>query len=297
MLVSDLKEALRDVFAEAERRGAVAAPLPNFGEPSVRRLAKPLAATNVGLVVSLGARTPRQAPLAATNDLRFHVIDDSVASGDIVFDHPSPIRYWADIDLNVAFPRDRLRELAASGVIGRHPSAAISILGSITLWDDIATDLAPRVKAELDAEGVELALMVPFCPGCHRAMMVLARALESRGMPTLVLSTLEDISEGFKPPRTAQLNFPPGAPCGRPNDPEHQRVTLTAALTVATESSTRQHVRIPVEFQADGGNDWEQRTIQLYREGSQIVLADAVAHGKPEWIAGNEDEFTIRCDC
>jgi hypothetical protein len=41
-----------------------------------------------------------------------------VPSSQISFDHPSPIRYWADADLNVAFPRDRLAELEADGTIG-----------------------------------------------------------------------------------------------------------------------------------------------------------------------------------
>jgi D-proline reductase (dithiol) PrdB len=212
MLVSDLKRELSGVFAQASRRGAAAAPLPDFGEPPIVVVRKPLAELTVGLLVSLGARTPEQTPLHTTNDLSFHRIPRAVPSSQISFDHPSPIRYWADADLNVAFPRDRLAELEADGTIGALAPTAISVLGSITLWERLATETAPRITAEFDAQGVDLVLIVPFCPACHRAMMILACALEARGLPTLSLSTLADISEAFKPPRTALLDYPPGRP-------------------------------------------------------------------------------------
>jgi hypothetical protein len=61
--------------------------------------------------------------------------------------------------------------------------------------------------------------------------------------------------------------------------------------------ATRQVVQVPLDFQADGGHEWVDKTFQLYREGSQVVLADAVAHGKPASLAGQEKEFTIRCTC
>jgi hypothetical protein len=206
---------------------------------------------------------PGQNPLRTTNDLAFHVIPRSVPSSQLSFDHPSPIRYWADADLNVAFPRDRLAELEATDVIGALAPAAISVLGSITLWDRLATETAPRIKAELDRQGVDVVLVVPFCPACHRAMAILVRALEARGMPTLVMSTLADISAAFKAPRTALLEHPPGSPCGRPNDAGHQRDTLTAALGVPLGTPSRQVVEVPLAYQADGGQDWVAKTLQL----------------------------------
>lgn len=297
MLVSELGRELSDVFAEARRQDAVAAPLPNFGEPPMVMAQKPPSELTVGLLVSLGARTPEQAPLGQINDLAFHEIPRSVPSSEISFDHPSPIRYWADMDLNVAFPRDRLTELEAAGTIAALAPTAISVLGSITLWDRLATETAPRIKAAFDAQGVDVVLIVPFCPACHRAMMILARALEGRGMPTMMLSTLADISEAFKPPRTALVDYPPGSPCGRPNDPTHQRTTLTAALGVPLGAPTRQLVQVPLDYQADGGREWVDKTMQLYRDGSQVVLNDAVAHGKPTSLAGQEEQFTTRCTC
>ena len=297
LLSSDLGRELGDVFAQAARQGASKAETPNFGEPPMVVLDRPISELRVGLLVSLGARRPGQEALQTTNDLTFHRISQSVPTSEIAFDHPSPIRYWADQDLNVAFPRDRLAELAAEGTIGSFAPTTITMLGSITLWDRLATETAPRVKEEFDAQGVDVVLVVPFCPGCHRAMMILARAIEGRGMPTLTISTLADTSEAFKPPRTALVDYPPGSPCGRVGDATHQRDTLRAVLGVPLNVATRQVLQVPLAYQADGGKDWVEQTLRLYRDGSNVVLNDAVAHGKPESLAGKEQEFSIRCAC
>jgi hypothetical protein len=142
MLVSDLGHELSDVFAQARRKGAVA----GVRRATDRGGAQADSGADSGLLVSLGARTPEQVPLRTTNDLSFHRIPRSVPSSAISFDHPSPIRYWADSDLNVAFPRDRLAELETAGTIGALAPTAISVLGSITLWDRLATETAPRIK-------------------------------------------------------------------------------------------------------------------------------------------------------
>jgi D-proline reductase (dithiol) PrdB len=108
---------------------------------------------------------------------------------------------------------------------------------------------------------------------------------------------LADTSEAFKPPRTALVDYPPGSPCGRVGDATHQRDTLRAALSVPLDVATRQVLRVPLTYQADGGQDWVQQTVRLYREGTKVVLDDAVAHGKTESLAGQEEQFTIRCAC
>lgn len=61
--------------------------------------------------------------------------------------------------------------------------------------------------------------------------------------------------------------------------------------------ATRQVVQVPLTYQADGGADWEEQTLQLYRDGKNVVFDDAVAHGRTESLAGQEAEFTIRCEC
>ena len=160
-----------------------AAALPRFGAPPMVPLHKPVAELTVGLLVSLGAHAPGQEPLERTNDLSYRLIPRSVPSEQIVFDHATPARFWADEDLNVAFPRDRMAELEAEATIGALAPEAISILGSITQWDQLATDTAPRIHDEFSRQNVDLVLVVPFCPQCHQATAVLVRALEAGDYP------------------------------------------------------------------------------------------------------------------
>ena len=300
-LYSDHQRALSSaLYADSEAGPAAprhSAALPSFGPPAMVPVLKPVAELTVGLLVSLGARTPGQEPLQRTNDLSYRLIPATVPSDQIVFDHATPARFWADEDLNVAFPRDRMAELQAQGTIGALAPEAVSILGSITKWDQLATETAPAIRDEFIRQHVDLVLMVPFCPQCHQATAVLARALEAGGLPTLMLSTLRDISQAYQPPRTALVDYPIGAPCGRVGDPEHQRATLRAALDCPLDTTTSQLHTVDLPYQVDGGREWIDTTQAAYRANIANVQENIRAHRDSESLAGQESDFTIRCNC
>lgn len=271
--------------------------LPHFDAPQIVPITKPVTELTVGLLVSLGAHAPGQQPLQRTNDLSYRLIPRTVPSEQIVFDHATPARFWADEDLNVAFPRDRMAELEAEGVIGALAPDAVSILGSITKWDQLATQTAPRIRDEFRRQNVDLVLVVPFCPQCHQATALLSRALEAGGLPTLMLSTLRDISEAYQPPRTALVDYPIGSPCGRVGDPEHQRATLRAALACPLDATVPQLHTIDLPYQLDGGRDWIETTQAAYRANIANVQQNLRQHSSSEPLAGQEKEFTVRCSC
>ncbi len=64
-------------------------------------------------------------------------------------------------DRNVAFPLDRLRELAAAGEIGSVAPRHLSFMGSITAPGRLARRTTPEAAALLVADQVDLALLVP----------------------------------------------------------------------------------------------------------------------------------------
>jgi D-proline reductase (dithiol) PrdB len=301
-LYSDHQRALGPLLYGDSGAGPAAprhqpAALPHFDAPPMVAVHKPVAELTVGLLVSLGAHAPGQEPLQRTNDLSYRLIPATVPSEHIVFDHATPARFWADEDLNVAFPRDRMAELEAEDNIGALAPEAVSILGSITKWDQLATDTAPRIGDEFSRQNVDLVLVVPFCPQCHQATAVLARALEAGGLPTLMLSTLRDISQAYQPPRTALVDYPIGSPCGRVGDPEHQRATLRAALSCRLDTTTAQLHTVDLPYQADGGREWIERTQAAYRADIANVQQNLRLHRDSESLAGQEKDFTIRCNC
>ena len=65
-------------------------------------------------------------------------------------------------DRNLGFPLDRLREMAARSEIGALNGRALSFMGSITAPGRLQCDTAPAAASLLEADGVDVALLVPL---------------------------------------------------------------------------------------------------------------------------------------
>jgi D-proline reductase (dithiol) PrdB len=65
-------------------------------------------------------------------------------------------------DRNLAMPLDRLRALARSSEVGRIAPRHLSFNGSLTAPGRLVTHTAPAAVEGLRADGVDLALLVPF---------------------------------------------------------------------------------------------------------------------------------------
>ncbi len=133
--------------------------------PLARR-AKPLAASRVALVTTAGLVPPLERPFdpdVKGGDFSFRVIgSDANVRGleehhrSDTFDHTGIRR-----DPNVAFPLDRLRELAATGEIGEVAPRHLSFMGSITAPGRLASRTAPEAAQLLVEDQVDLALLFP----------------------------------------------------------------------------------------------------------------------------------------
>jgi hypothetical protein len=265
-------------------------------------LGKPLADATVGLIVTSGAYYPEQMRLGERNDLSYRLLSRHRELGEILFAHKTPIRQFGLADPNVAYPRDSMVDLEAAGVFARYAENAVSMVGSISKYEELATETAPRIVDEFARMDVDLVLVVPFCPQCHNAAGVLARALERRGLPTTSLTTLYRHAMAVKPPRATFLDFPLGCPGGRPGETAQQREIIRAALeTGVTADGPWELHRLPFQWDADGSRDWEQLVVDLYRVDDQIrgtVRGNLGTHGDQlSSIAGQEKEFSIRCAC
>jgi hypothetical protein len=62
---------------------------------------------------------------------------------------------------------------------------------------------------------------------------LVARVIEARGIPTVLISTGRDLTQQVLPPRSVFVNFPMGNPFGRPGDVAMQRRVLCDALRLA----------------------------------------------------------------
>jgi len=278
-------------------------PLPVFPPPELTTLRKPLAKATIGIVTTCGAYFSDQERLGETEDTSFRLLPRERGVDGILIAHRTPIRVFAEADVNVAYPVERLIELEQDGTIGKLADRAVSMVGSITRYDELALETAPAIVAEFQSQGVDLVLVLPYCPQCHVAAGVLARAIEARGLPTTSIATLRLNARSLKPPRALFLDFPLGCPCGRPGRPDQQRAILRDALTAAASEWPEWELRRLPHAWGDDPSDrsWEAHIDGLYRLDREIRetvarhIADHARLGNV--LQGREQEFVIRCNC
>lgn len=61
-------------------------------------------------------------------------------------------------------------------------------------------------------------------------MGLVQRVLEARGIPTVALSMIPDLTRAVGVPRLAGISYPMGRPLGRPHDADGQRAVLRSVL-------------------------------------------------------------------
>jgi len=126
----------------------------------------PLARARLALVSSAGFVLPWQEPFdehARGGDPSLRELPSDADLSALVdthrsdsFDH-GPMRR----DANLAFPLERVRELAARGRIGAVNHRHWSFMGSLTATGRFTTETLPRAAAAAAADGVDAALFVP----------------------------------------------------------------------------------------------------------------------------------------
>ena len=62
------------------------------------------------------------------------------------------------------------------------------------------------------------------------------RVLEARGIPTVALSMIPELTRAVGVPRLAGIGYPMGRPLGRPHDADGQRAVLRAVLDVLSSA-------------------------------------------------------------
>ena len=69
---------------------------------------------------------------------------------------------------------------------------------------------------------------------CHQTTGLVGAELERRGVVTVAVSLLPEITRKVSPPRALAVPYPLGYPLGRPNDPPLQRRVLRALLDLTS---------------------------------------------------------------
>jgi hypothetical protein len=86
---------------------------------------------------------------------------------------------------------------------------------------------------------------------------LIARQIETAGIPTLCMGSALDILKAGKPPRAAFLDFPLGHTTGKPHEPELQREILIQALDAFNTMTEPGSIKI-LPFRWSEKDEWKK---------------------------------------
>jgi D-proline reductase (dithiol) PrdB len=185
----------------------------------------------VCLVTTAGLR-PGEAPPFAEEDLGHREIRAGLPASSLVVDHVRYDRGCVQADANCLFPIDRLRELAAEGLVGgltaRHFATSFT-----PALREFAVGTAVRVAREVAAERPQAVVVTGGCRVCHRTAAALQRSIEMLGISTVAITAEpEETEQAFVPRALCPVGFPAGSSLGRPGDGALQKRILLDALAL-----------------------------------------------------------------
>ena len=155
-----------ETLSEVQRRTLEFFPCWEHDDTPWVTLSRPLSDCKVALVTSAGLHLRGDKPFNRDDpggESTYRVIPSDCNPVDVVqshfsigFDHTGIYR-----DLNVTFPVDRLRELSEGGKIGSLSANFYSFMGALRDPSRVIAETAPEVARQLEAEGVDVALLTP----------------------------------------------------------------------------------------------------------------------------------------
>ena len=175
---------------------------------------KDLSTATVTLVSATGVYLSDQEPFPTVDpgDVSYRVIPGDAETSSLRIAHHHYDHSEADADPNIVFPLDTLRELVNDGMIAAVNDKHYSY-GFTTRLKELYDTIFPEIADKIERSKTKLVLLTAGCPEtCHRSIANLAREIESRGVPTLIISASPAATESVRPPRAMSFD---GARIGR----------------------------------------------------------------------------------
>ena len=172
-------------------------------------------------------------------------------------------------DSNCWFPLEAAKRAAATGEVGALSPNFYGLPTNRSQRHTLEID-APRILEMLQADGVDVAVLIPNCPICHQSQSLLARYLEVAGISTVVMGAAKDIVEYCGVPRLLFSDFPLGNAAAKPNDVVSQDFNFQLALRLLeTAPAPRTTVQSPLRWSDDSA--WKLDYSNLDRLSSQEI--------------------------
>lgn len=201
---------------------------------------KDLATATVAIVSATGVFLPDQEPFPGEDpgDITYRLIPGGTETSTLRIVHNHYDHSEADADPNIVFPLDTLRELATEGFIKAVSDVHYSY-GFTTRLKELYETTFPEIADKIERSKTRLVLLTAGCPEtCHRTIGTLAREIEARGVPTIIISASPAATESVRPPRAMTFEGAEiGRIVGRAGDRELHRKVVRAALQMFTHDT------------------------------------------------------------
>ncbi len=192
---------------------------------------RPLKELTIALVSTSGVHRKADEPYNLEGDERFYVFPGEISTSDLLVTHGHYDHSDADRDINCVFPLDRLRELAAEGVIGGVSNKHIGMMGFTTKLTYVYEQTVPALATEIERSKADAVVLTGGCPFCHRVAGVIQREIEMRGLATVFITLRPDETRMARVPRAfTPAGFPLGRCLGPADRPDVQRQVLLDTL-------------------------------------------------------------------
>ena len=261
-------------------------------------LKKPLAQSRVAIITTAAPYDPAngdQGPGAIYNGgAKFYEVydGDTSQSHDLRISHIAYDRVHTKADdSGTWFPLPALKQAAAQGRIGEVAPRFFGAPTNRSHRVTINTD-GPEILARAQADGIDAAILVPNCPVCHQTVSIVARHLETNGIPTVVMGCAKDIVEHVGVPRFLFSDFPLGNSAGKPHDKASQALTLELALRLLESAAGPQTtMQSPLRWAQDPAwkNDYNNVALlsadELARRRAEFDKQKEIAKGLKDTAA------------
>ena len=146
---------------------------------------------------------------------------------------------------------DRLHELAAEGFIKGVAPMHYAFMGGGGNQHVFTEETGPAIAAKLKEEGVDGVVMTAGWGTCHRTAVIVQRAIEEAGIPTIIIAALPPVVRQNGTPRAVAPLVPMGANAGEPHNIEMQTHILRDTLEqLVAIPSAGKIVPLPYEYKA-----------------------------------------------
>ena len=209
---------------------------------------------NLALISSAGAYIDGTRPFDIENwdgDINYQEIPIEVEAEDLQYAargyNPESVRE----DMNSQIPTKRLLEYENNAVIGKLNDVWWSLAGFIQNASSVAEDLAPKIADRVKHYQAQAAILIPASRLCHQTLGIVAREIEARGIPTILISVDCTVTDRVRPPRTAYYDGEFGSVAGKPNWKEHQHRILDESLRWIETLDQPTSRKLAVEIETD----------------------------------------------